>query len=87
VDRQDVPRLVGSALDRLLQLRREVVDRAGWGTPRSPGPGSGSVPAWRREAADQVELPGREVDALSAAAGLTRAEIDCDVAGAAGFEP
>jgi len=92
VDGEDVFRLVRRLLDLLPQLGDEVVDR-----PRrrrllvSPHLiqdllARDDLAGVRDEIAEQIEFAGGEVDALAGPVRLVRAEVDFDIADAAGLE-
>ena len=85
-------RLVRGALDLLPQLRDEVVDRAR-GRRFLVAPdlvedllARHDLSGVRDEVAEQIEFARRELDALAGAVRLVGAEIDLDVADAAGLE-
>src|SRR2546426_8100876 len=92
VDGQDVLRLVGCALELLAQLRHEVVDRAR-GRRLLVAPdliedlfSGDDLAGVADQIPEQIELARREVDALSGAVRLVGAEVDLDVADAAGLD-
>src|SRR3954469_1542694 len=93
VDGEDVLGFVGRTLDLLPELRHEVVDGAR-GRRLLVAPdliqdllAGDDLAGVRDEIPQQVEFPGREVDPLTGTVRLVSAEIDFDVADAAGLQP
>src|SRR5262249_57639521 len=92
VDGEDVLWLVRRFLDLLPQLRHEVVDRSRrrrlFVAPHLIENllARDDLTGVREQIAQQIELAGGEIDAVAAPMRLVRAEIDLDVADAAGLE-